>query len=225
MSIIKYIIIVAFGYLIKPYIMEISIITGIIIVGIILHLLLKRKEEKEEKEEKEDSSTKCEAKDQSVRNEYAIDTIGLMFTTLSNIGCQPVRNDDGTLSVAYQGENFHMVFSGRYVRVWDPLWASFRSDDPDMPNIRAAVNSANFGFGPTVVLSQPDADGVIDVHSRRDIMLHPACPDNDLFVRAVLDSFFDTKKHVRDSFQQINTAQVEGQRTRRPVGFTTTDQE
>lgn len=222
MSIIKYIIIVAFGYLIRPYIMEISIITGVIIVGIILHHLLKRKEEKEEKEE---SSTEREVKDQSVRNEYSIDTIGLMFTTLNNIGCQPVRNDDGTLSVAYQGENFHMEFSGRYVRVWDPQWASFRADDPDLPNIHTAVNSANFGFGPTIVLSRPNDDGVIAIHSRRDIMLHPACPDNDLFVRAVLDSFFDTKEHMRNSFLQINAAQREGLRTRRPVGFTTTDQE
>lgn len=149
------------------------------------------------------------------------DTCGLMFKTLSNLGCQPTKNDDGTLEVQYQGENFHMEFGGMYARVWDPMWAGVKADDPDMPNIREAVNAANFNFGPTVVLTAPNDEGIIGFHSRRDIMLHPACPDNEPFVKAVLDSFFDTKEQVRSNFQQINAHQMEVQKSRRPVGFTT----
>lgn len=149
------------------------------------------------------------------------DTLGLMFRTLSNLGCQPTKNEDGTLSVSYQGENFHMEFGGMYARVWDPMWAGVKADDPDMPKIREAVNAANFNFGPTVVLTAPNDEGVIGFHSRRDIMLHPACPDNVPFVKAVLDSFFDAKEQVRNSFQQINAKQMEAQKNRRPVGFTT----
>lgn len=52
-------------------------------------------------------------------------------------------------------------------------------------------------------------------------MLHPACPDNVPFVKAVLDSFFDAKEQVRNSFQQINAKQMEAQKNRRPVGFKT----
>lgn len=148
------------------------------------------------------------------------DTLGLMFMTLSNLGCQPTKNDDGTLSVSYQGENFHMEFGGMYARVWDPMWAGVKADDPDLPKIREAVNAANFSFGPTVVLTAPNEDGVIGFHSRRDIMLHPACPDNVPFVKAVLDSFFDTKEQVRSSFQQISSQQQQGKKPRRPVGFT-----
>ena len=62
-------------------------------------------------------------------------------------------------------------------------------------------------------------------HRRRDIMLHPACPDNVPFVKAVLDSFFDAKEQVRNSFQQINAKQMEVQKNRRPIGFTTNNQE
>lgn len=149
------------------------------------------------------------------------DTLGLMFKTLSEIGCQPSANDDGTLSVQYQGENFHMEFGGMYARVWDPMWAGVKADDPDMPKIREAVNAANFNFGPTVVLTAPNEEGIIGFHSRRDIMLHPACPDNVPFVKAVLDSFFDAKEQVRCNFQQINAKQMEAQKNRRPVGFTT----
>lgn len=154
------------------------------------------------------------------------DTLGLMFKTLSNLGCQPTKNEDGSLSVLYQGENFLMEFGGMYARVWDPMWAGIKADDPDMSKIREAVNAANFNFGPTVVLTAPNEDGVIGFHSRRDIMLHPSCPDNVLFIKAVLDSFFDTKEHVRRHFQQINDKPMEAQQmeiktNRRPVGFTT----
>ena len=149
------------------------------------------------------------------------DTLGLMFRTLSKLGCQPIKNDDGTISVSYQGENFHIEFGGMYARVWDPMWAGIKADDPDIPKLREAVNAANFNFGPTVVLTAPNDEGIIGFHSRCDIMLHPACPDNVPLVKAVLDSFFDAKEQVRSNFQQINAKQMEAQKNRRPVGFTT----
>lgn len=153
------------------------------------------------------------------------DTQRLMFNTLSQLGCQPTANDDGTISVQYQGENFHMEFGGMYARVWDPMWAGIKADDLELPKVREAINAANYNFGPTVVLTAPDEEGVIGFHSRRDIMLHPACPDNVPFVKAVLDSFFDAKEQVRSNFQQINAKQMEQQKNRRPVGFTTTHKE
>lgn len=149
------------------------------------------------------------------------DTLGLMFSTLSNLGCQPIRNDDGTLSVSYQGENFHIEFGGMYARVWDPMWSGIKADDPELPKVREAMNSANFNFGPTVVMTAPNEDGVIGFHSRRDIMLHPACPDNVPFVKAVLDSFFEIKEQMRNSYQQLTIQQIEKRKNRRPVGFTT----
>lgn len=158
--------------------------------------------------------------EEQMKQEEKPDTI-VMFNTLNALGCQPTKNDDGTLSVSYQGENFHMEFGGMYARVWDPMWAGVKADDPDMPKIREAVNAANFNFGPTVVLTSPNDEGVIGFHSRRDIMLHPSCPDNVPFVKAVLDSFFDAKEEVRNRYQQINAKQMEVQKNRRPVGFTT----
>lgn len=172
-----------------------------------------------------DEQTQQDTIDSMKQEQNQPDTLSLMFRTLSNLGCQPTKNEDGTLSVSYQGENFYMEFGGMYARVWDPMWAGVKADDPDMPKIREAVNAANFNFGPTVVLTAPNDEGVIGFHSRRDIMLHPACPDNVPFVKAVLDSFFDAKEQVRNSFQQINAKQMESQKNRRPVGFTINNQE
>ena len=215
MSIIKFLIIGLLAQILKPYAMEISIIAGIIIIGIIIRHFMKNKNEKEERMDTESISEENKQPN----------TFDLMMRTLHNLGCQPSANEDGTLSVQYQGENFHMEFGGMYARVWDPMWAGIKADDPDLPNIREAVNAANFNFGPTVVMTKPDEEGVIGFHSRRDIMLHPACPDNVPFVKAVLDSFFDAKEQVRSNFQQINAKQMEQQKNRRPVGFTITPKE
>lgn len=243
MSIIKYFLIVAFAQIIGPYWMEITIFAAVIVAGIVIRNPLKLKEEKEERM-KQDAGNDNRQYDDAVAAIYDAaresaeqthkqiedfmkqeqnepDTLGLMFRTLSNLGCQPVKNEDGSISVAYQGENFHMEFSGRYAMIWDPMWSGVKADNPSMPMIREAVNAANFNSGPTVVLTAPNDEGIIGFHSRRDIMLHPACPDNELFVSAVLNSFFDAKEYVRSNFQQINAIQMEARKSRRPVGFTT----
>ena len=247
MTIIKYLIVVAFAQVLKPYCMEISIIAAVIVAGIVVQHFLKLKEEKEERMEQNADNdnlqyddavnsiydaaresaeqTHKQIGDSMKQEQNQPDTLGLMFRTLSNLGCQPTKNEDGTLSVSHQGESFHMEFGGMYARVWDPMWAGVKADDPDMPKIREAVNAANFNFGPTVVLTTPNEEGVIGFHSRRDIMLHPACPDNVPFVKAVLDSFFDAKEQVRSNYQQINAKQMEAKKNRRPIGFTTNTQE
>ena len=149
------------------------------------------------------------------------DTARLMFNALSEIGCQPEKDNDGSINVQYQGETFHMDFGGMYARVWDPMWAGIKANDPDLPQIREAVNAANFNFGPTIVLTSPDENGIIGFHTRRDIMLHPLCPDNALYVKAVLDSFFEAKEQVKGNFQKIKASQDKNIKKRRPIGFNT----
>lgn len=197
-----------------------GVMGGLVLIGAINRFIEWRRERREVKAKQQfrEESMKDDTQNEETQKP---DTLGLMFKTLREIGCQPSANDDGTLSVQYQGENFHMEFGGMYARVWDPMWAGIKADDPDMPKIREAVNAANFNFGPTVVLTAPNEEGIIGFHSRRDIMLHPACPDNEPFVKAVLDSFFDAKERVRSNFQQINAKQMEAQKNRRPVGFAT----
>lgn len=149
------------------------------------------------------------------------DTARLMFNALSEIGCQPEKDNDGSINVQYQGETFHMDFGGMYARVWDPMWAEIKANDPDLPQIREAVNAANFNFGPTIVLTSPDENGIIGFHTRRDIMLHPLCPDNAPYVKAVLDSFFEAKEQVKGNFQEIKASQDKIIKKRRPIGFNT----
>lgn len=39
--------------------------------------------------------------DTVIEGERKSDTLGVMFQTVSALGCQPTKNDDGTLSVSY----------------------------------------------------------------------------------------------------------------------------
>lgn len=152
-------------------------------------------------------------------------TSGIFTEAVEKIGCQPGTNPDGTISFSYQGENFRVEIGGRYARIWDPMWAGVKQDDPELPHILKAINEANFQFGPTVVTSAPDENGVIGLHSHRQIMLHPSCPENDLYVKAVLDSFFETKEHVRGEFHRLKVEQYQKTTNRRPVGFQTSQNE
>lgn len=159
---------------------------------------------------------------QKVTSKFDVEAKEIAIKCLTELGCQPEIHKDGSVSVSYQGEKFHLEFGGRYARIWDPMWAGIKENDPYLPKIKEAINATNFNLGPTVVTSAPDEDGDIGLHSRRDIMLHPSCPDNVLYIKAVLDSFFDTKEQVRKHFQQIESQQQQEMKSRRPVGFTHT---
>lgn len=143
----------------------------------------------------------------------------LMVSTLTKIGCQPTINEDDTVVVTYQGENFHIDFGGLYAQIWDLGWAGVSVKDPELPKIREAVNHTNFDFGPTVVLTNPDEKGTMYFHSRLGILLHPEIPEIDNYLRSNLDMFFRTKEAVRRNFQQITIEQQKVRESRRPVGF------
>lgn len=147
------------------------------------------------------------------------ETLTAMFNILNNLGCQPEKNDDGTLTVQYQGENFHMDFHPRFVRISDPWWSYIQADDPGLPRLREAVNVANFQFGPTVMMTPSNEDGLVGLHTRWDIMLYPSCPENNDYIRYVLDMFFETKDEVRKVFHNLNANQTNHKKPHNPVGF------
>lgn len=149
-------------------------------------------------------------------------TTNIVFGALQSLGCQPELKDEHTILVSYQGETFQFDFGespSRYARIWDPGWAGIKTDDPQINLVKEAVNVTNYNFGPTILMTEPDEDNVITFHSRYDIMVHPACPDNDQYLKSVLDSFFYAKEAVRNNFQNLNVKQAEQHKNRRPVGF------
>lgn len=157
--------------------------------------------------------------------DYSYETVALMSSALTGLGCQPTDHGDKTIAVQYQGENFLIECFGRFARIWDPQWSGIMANDPNLPNLRDAINKTNYQFGPTILLGDPNEDGMIGIHSRYDIMIHPSFPDQSQYLQAVFNSFFDIKKWLSQSCQELKAQQMETQRKRRPVGFTSQEAE
>ena len=196
----------------------VCLITVCVVIFLVKKISSSRKEYTEEKNNFSDTSSFAV---KTSENEYPA-TTNIVLSALQALGCQPELKEDNTLVVSYQGETFQFDFGeapSRYTRIWDPCWAGIKTDDPQINLIKEAVNVTNYNFGPTVVMTEPDENNVIMFHSRFDIMVHPACPDNDQYLKSVLDSFFYAKEAVRNNFQNLNVKQAEQLKNRRPVGF------
>lgn len=186
-----------------------------IIVGLYMLRIGKHKD-------KEQESSYNDHQNDSTGDNYAFE---IMKESLGKLGCQPKVTGEDTMEVAYQGETFCINCSGLYARIWDPAWTVMRADDPELPKVRAAVNLANYEFGPTIVTTKPNEDNIIAFHSRMDIMIHPYIPGADDYVRATLNSFFHIKDALKAEYQNINTQQQEKQKKRRTIGFLLSDDE
>lgn len=173
-------------------------------------------------ENKEESTG--ENKERVTADNEKWDTLHLMESILKDLGCQPKKENDKELQVAYQGENFIINIGGPYAQIWDPAWAQINEKDPNFENMKAAANISNFDFGPSIVWTSPNEDGFVSIHSKRDILLCPQLQDNTSYVRSVLDSFFEKKERMRFQLHSLVTQQQEAPKPHRPVGFATSEE-
>lgn len=171
--------------------------------------------------DKSDSSyEKSSGKKQIPISEIEEETRQILQQALVAIGCQPKINSDGSLSFAYQGEKFYASISGRFSDIWDPNWNTISSNNPNLPQVREAINLTNCQRGPTVVLTRPDENGIIWFHSHHELMLHPASTENAEYIEAALDSFFTAKKQLDKYYKRLSNTRQEEQKNRQPIGFT-----
>ena len=151
-------------------------------------------------------------------------TRNIMLNILRTIGCQPEIDDEGRIMVPYQGENFQILCGGAYARIWDPGWAQIAADNPYLPVMREANNYTNHNSGPTVVISDPDEQGMRYIHTKADVMLHPLCPENDQYVHAILNSFFPIKETMHYKFMELKSRQTEATAPNLTSDFTSVSQ-
>lgn len=165
------------------------------------------------------NNTEMETSQNNSESTQTPDPTQVMLETLKQIGCQPNLDKDGKILVAYQGENFIIEIRRAYARIWDPSWSSTTIDEPNLPMLKDAMNQANYGFGPTIILGDPDDEGIISVNSRLDIVVVPEMANMEAYMETMLGSFFYTKERLREEFLKLNEKQTEAQRRRRPIGF------
>ena len=137
------------------------------------------------------------------KDREVINTKDLMVETLRQMGCDPKEIEDGAVGVVFQGEKFYMRFGGFFVNIWDLGWSSINLNDLNLPKLRQAINLANFEFGPTIVLTDPDENGVMDIHTRYGIMLHPSLPDLTDYIGHAFNLFFKAKNNLHLNYNRL----------------------
>lgn len=116
-----------------------------------------------------------------------------------------------------------MRCDGAFVRIWDTYWTRIKADDPNLPMVKDAVNDANYCFGPLLVFSEMDDKGYIHLHSIWDIVLHPALPHIESYVKAVLGAFFDAKKELRRCYLNLEAKKADASKNHPPVSVDVND--
>ena len=175
------------------------IILGILVVAGLINKHFKDKNSTENKANDDDPESSEQAE--------ACQTLGIMLKVLTDIGCQPKTENQEYIDVDYQGAHFRIEIFGMYARIWYPSWGYVVPEAPDYPNIAEAVNLANFRFRSTVLMTRSEDDGSIALHSRIDVMLHPACPENDQYVRESCDLLFYISHAVVRKCQRLELQQ------------------
>ena len=175
------------------------IILGILVVAGLINKHFKDKKSTENKANDDDPESSEQAE--------ACQTLGIMLKVLTDIGCQPKTETQEYIDVDYQGAHFRIEIFGMYARIWYPSWGYVVPEAPDYPNIAEAVNLANFRFRSTVLMTRSEDDGSIALHSRIDVMLHPACPENDQYVRESCDLLFYISHAVVRKCQRLELQQ------------------
>lgn len=145
----------------------------------------------------------------------------IFFNSMVELGCQPERMENGDIWVKFQGETLIAQPWERMVDVMDPSWSCIPADDPNLPIFFEAINKVTFRFsGLSILLSCPQEDGNRYIHTRIRFMLHPACPDNTIYISAGLCHLFGIKDSLRESYNELLAQrQAASEQGKRPVGF------
>lgn len=132
-----------------------------------------------------------------------MDNRELLLNALSELGCKADTSDKDNISFKFQGENFAVQFNKKFIRIWDLPFGKVNVLDTNLPLIIEGINSANFGFGPTILLRQPDEKGDQLISSKMDILFIPQIPFPEKYLAAVLNMFFDTKQNLQRELDNL----------------------
>lgn len=147
----------------------------------------------------------------------------LVIETLKQIGCQTEidKENESHVNFMYQGENFFIcIENDTMVTFYNTWWGSIDLNDPNIDNLKEAINLTNLGNLSKVAYSIYQEDNKLAVHTMYRTFLKkeiPALPD--LF-KAILANFFDVQKEVKGRFNQLNNERIEERKERVKVkGF------
>lgn len=130
-----------------------------------------------------------------------------ILQVLRAIGCQPESQEDGNITVQFQGETFLLRPNGPYfVDIYDLAWSCVQTDDPELPLLKEALIETQWGC-PFKFLLRDGSDNAIEISTSYLMWLHPGNDENKEYMRTVLRLFFLCKDRLHDTFLQMRARQ------------------
>ena len=126
------------------------------------------------------------------------ETYDTMFQILRDIGYNPVGEEDGIISVTFQGELFKIYFNERYATMLHMPWSLVCTKAKELPTLCRVINNVNLCGSPTIVYGRPDENNLLGLSTMAVLFLHPDAPANKEYVKQTFEAFFDIKDDFRD---------------------------
>lgn len=170
-----------------------------------IHVRYIRGEEIVEKEQQEK-----EAKAENGVPGLELRTKDLLIETLQQMNCQvqiPDDDDDERIYFSYQGGSFIAYTSNKYlmVDVVYPQWYEHDVYDIDgFSNVRRLINDVN-GYANVTIFYYIDEEERVHVHSRRRFLFSTELIKPEIYLRTMLDDFFETRQQFMLELSKINT--------------------
>lgn len=183
-----------------------------------------RTEQLEQEETSAEETVKTQEEIDEEEIKAIMNTANLTLETLKEIGCEILEEDHNNASATYQGEIFQFVSNKRIISIYDPSWANIENEGNNLEAMRWAVNAVNYEIGPTILMSDPDSNGNVSLHSKLDVVMCGELPDKTDYFRSIFNQFFVKKETFRKTYwgrkgviagQQPTDSPAE----KRPIGF------
>lgn len=129
-----------------------------------------------------------------------------LLDVLRRLKTLPEVDEDGDISVAYQGETFRFVCRGTFATVYDPFWLSVPMDSPMLNQVRTAINMANLDSYYTGVITSPDSDRTVFVSSGFHFLLIPILPSPQDYIAMILRDAFAYKNRFQKLLDSLENA-------------------
>ncbi|MDE5976618.1 MAG: hypothetical protein K2G69_08725 [Muribaculaceae bacterium] len=120
----------------------------------------------------------------------------LLMDILTGFGCAPESDEEGNISVAYEGGCFILTFENETVTIWYTRWMKISLDD-DIPLIKDLINTTNAYCAATIVYEEKKEQNVMLITTKYNLTLHPATPKPERVVRRGFALIFEACEKLK----------------------------
>ena len=187
---------------------------GLVIAAIIIGLANLYRYYKQDQVEEDADEVKNVKSESSVPTQST--TRNLVLATLRKMGCEYHEEEGLRIRLTYQGETFMIDADNEcsYIDVYDPWWfdLTIDGDIEVFARMQKAINSANCVGTCTVLYTTNEDEGLIVVHSKKNVIFVPEIMEIDKYLAHIFEDFFKIQRYVFAEMDKLKNLEILNQR-------------